>query len=275
MRLRYPGTCRLCGAALPAKADAIYERASKTVRCAFHEGHELSNVPTDEDPQRPIVVPNESIDVGTAGASARREYERRRARREERIRTAHPRIGGLIHAFTDDPQSTKAWDTGAIGEERLGRRFSELATETLRVLHDRRIPRSRSNIDHLAVTPSGVYVIDAKKYRGRPHVKVEGGFLRPRVEKLLVGTRDRTSVVDGVINQVAVVRDHLDDSTPILGVLCFVEADWPLIGGSFHTRGVDVLWPSKLYRKLRSDGPLDIATIAFIHRTLAAALPPA
>ena len=124
-----------------------------------------------------LPVPNaDVVDVGVPGASARREFERRRLGREKRIRTAHPKLGGLIHALTDDPQSTKAWDVGAVGEERLGHRLNELMTETLRVLHDRRIPGTRTNIDHLAVTQTGVYVIDAKKYRGRPHLKVEGGI---------------------------------------------------------------------------------------------------
>jgi hypothetical protein len=161
------------------------------------------------------------------------------------------------------------------GRRRLGQRLNELADDRLRVLHDRRIPGSRANIDHLAVTPTGVYVIDAKKYRGRPHLKVEGELLRPRVEKLLVGSRNCTPVVDGVIKQVAIVRDLLDSSTPVHGVLCFVEADWPLIGGSFTTRGVEALRPKKLYPKLRSDGPLDAETVAGLHRALAAALKPA
>lgn len=82
---------------------------------------------------------------------------------------------------------------------RLGDRLNELGSDRIRVLHDRRIPGTRANIDHLAVTPTGVYVIDAKKYAGQPHLKIEGGFLRPRVEKLLVGTRDCTKVVDGVL----------------------------------------------------------------------------
>jgi len=199
----------------------------------------------------------------------------RSARREERIRTAHPKLGGLIHALTDDPQSTRAWDVGALGEERLGHRLDELVTDRLQVLHDRRITRSRANIDHLAATPTGVYVIDAKKYRGRPALKVEGGLLRPRVEKLLVGTRNCTPLVDGVIKQVAIVRDQLDDSVPVHGVLCFVEADWPLIGGSFVTRGVEALWAKKLYPKLRSDGPFGEEAIATLYRTLAGALKPA
>ena len=125
------------------------------------------------------------------------------------------------------------------------------------------------------MTPTGVYVIDAKRYRGRPHLKVEGGLVRPRVEKLLVGSRNCSSVVDGVIKQVTMVRHQLDASVPVHGVLCFVEADWPLIGGSFTTRGVEAISPKKLYPKLRSDGPLDIETIAMVHRALAGALKPA
>ena len=135
--------------------------------------------------------------------------------------------------------------------------------------------RSRANIDHVAVTSTGVYVIDAKKYKGRPRLRVDGGLLRPRVERLMVGTRDRTKVVDGVLKQVGVVRAVVGDDVPIHGVLCFVDADWPLIGGAFTTRGVEVLWPKRMYPKLESSGPLDVDAVAQVHRTLAAALPSA
>lgn len=275
LRLRYAGTCRVCGTKLPAGVEAIYEPATKTVRCSTHEDLDRPGLATGEDPSAPVVLSDAAVEAGTPGASARREFERRRARNRERLQTAHPKLGGLIRALTGDPQSTKAWEVGAVGEERLGRRLNEFATAKLRVLHDRRIPGSRANIDHLAVTPTGVYVIDAKRYRGRPHLRVEGGLLRPRVEKLLVGTRNCTPVVDGVIKQVTAVRDHLDDCVPVHGVLCFVDADWPLIAGSFTTRGVEALWPKKLYPKLRSDGPLDVETIATVHRSLAAEFSPA
>ena len=144
-------------------------------------------------------------------------------------------------------------------------------------MHDRRIPRSRANIDHLAVTANGIYVIDAKNYRGRPHLTVEGGLLRPRTEKPLVGTRHCSSLVDGVLKQVEVVRAQLADAdeVPIHGVLCFVEAEWPLLGGSFTTRGVQVLWPKKLYRQLEGAGELSPGVIDGLHRRLARALPPA
>ena len=65
--------------------------------------------------------------AGVAGGSARREYERRAARREAEVRGAHPRIGGLILALTDEPQSTRAWGVGARGEEMLGKGLDSLA----------------------------------------------------------------------------------------------------------------------------------------------------
>ena len=125
------------------------------------------------------------------------------------------------------------------------------------------------------MTATGIYVIDAKKYKGRPHLKIEGGLVRPRVERLLVGSRDCTKLVDGVLKQVGVVRELLDDEVPVHGVLCFVDADWPLIGGTFTTRGAQALWPKKLYTKLQTDGPISADAAAEIHRKLAQALPPA
>lgn len=264
MRLRFAGTCRVCDVELPATTEAIYERDTKTVRCLSH--------PAADQPE---LVEETPIDAGTPGASARREFERRRAGREKRIRTKHPKLGGLLHALSDEPQTTTSWDTGALGEERLGSRLNEFSSDRMRVLHDRRIPGSRANIDHLAVTPTGIYVIDAKRYAGRPHLKIDGGLFRPRVEKLLVGSRDCTKLVDGVLKQVDVVKGAIGADIPVHGVLCFVEADWPLIGGSFITRGVEALRPKKLYPKLKSDGPITSDAIGEMCRTLAAALPPA
>jgi len=215
----------------------------------------------------------EMVDPGTAGASARREFERRKAAREARIRAKYPKLGGLILAVSDDPQSTTAWNTGALGEEKLGGSLDRLACESIRLLHDRRLPKSRANIDHLAVTPTGVYVIDAKKYRGRPHLQIDGGLFRPRVERLLIGSRHCTKLVDRILKQVDIVRGILDPGVPVRGVLCFVEANWPLLGGNFTTRDVHALWPKKLYPQLQAEGPLTADAIGELHRTLAQALP--
>lgn len=272
IRLRSAGRCRVCQIELPATSDAFHGRASRTVRC-------LTCVSAPEDvAEAPHSAPDElrrEVSLGVPGASARREFERRHAGREERIRREHGRLGGLILAISDDPQSTRAWDTGALGEERLGARLNELAGDTVRVLHDRRIPGSRANIDHLVVTRNGIVVIDAKRYRGRPRLLVEGGLIRPRVERLVVGRRDCTNVVDGLLTQLDVVRRVVGDATAVRGALCFIEADWPLVGGAFITRGIDVLWPRMLYPKLTAGGPLSVQDVCGLHRLLGEALRPA
>lgn len=232
MRLRYAGICRLCGLALAVKQEAVYERASKTVRCV-----QCGAEPVESRPD-------------VAGGSARREYERRKQARDDRIRTKHPKLGGLILALSDDPQSTRAWEQGAIGEELLAARMKDLP-ETTQVLHDRRVPGTRANIDHIIVAPSGVWVVDAKRYKGRPALQVDGGIFRPRVESLRVAGRDKTKLVAGVQTQVERVATAVNDPTvPVTGALCFIEADWPLIGGSFTVNGVHVLWPRLLVKRL-------------------------
>ncbi|UFU01864.1 NERD domain-containing protein [Ruania suaedae] len=261
MKLRYAGRCRLCGSELPARADAIYERANKTVRCVACPAGTPVAESVDEAESASIAVVSPD-DAGVAGSSARREYERRKARNEQRLRQKWGKLGGVAVAFSEDKQRTKAWATGAVGEERLGAHLDALASESIAVLHDRRIPGSRANIDHMAITPAGIWVIDAKKYKGRPLLRVEGGILRPRVEKLLVGRRDCTQLVDGVINQVDLVRAVVGD-LPVTGVLCFVDADWPLIGGDFTTRGVHTLWPRRLTKLLAAGegGAVDVPAV--------------
>lgn len=262
MKLRYAGVCRLCGIDLPARADAIYERATKTVRCVECS----SDVASSEgdvslEDQSGSVEPAPEPDAGVAGSSARREYERRKAKDEERLRQKWGRLGGIAVALFDEKQSTKAWATGAVGEERLGVRLDSLVSESIAVLHDRRIPGSKANIDHIAVTTAGIWVIDAKRYKGKPQLRIEGGILRPRVEKVLVGRRDCTKLVDGVLKQVELVRDLVGE-VPVTGALCFVEADWPLIGGAFSTRGVHALWPKRLAKLLTDvDGSVEVAAV--------------
>lgn len=261
MKLRYAGACRLCGTELPARAEAIYERTTKTVRCVECPTAIEAVAPVAEGQPDGSSIVIVAEDPGVAGSSARREYERRKAKDEERLRQKWGRLGGIAVALSDEKQSTKAWATGAVGEERLGSRLDSLASDDIAVLHDRRIPGTKANIDHIAITRAGIWVIDAKRYKGRPELKIEGGLMRPRVEKVLVGRRDCTKLVDGMLKQVGLVRDLLGD-IPITGSLCFVEADWPLIGGAFATRGVQVLWPKRLAKLLvEAEGTVEVAAV--------------
>ena len=76
---------------------------------------------------------------------------------------------GVYLALTNDPQSTAAWAQGSRGERLLGEYLEKIQDEeVVVVLHDRRIPGTRANIDHVAVTRSGVvWAIDAKNYTGK------------------------------------------------------------------------------------------------------------
>jgi hypothetical protein len=179
--------------------------------------------------------------------------------------------------MTDDPQSTKAWATGAAGEAVLGRRLDGLVNDSTFVLHDRRIPPTKANIDHIVVSSSGVFVMDAKKYKGRPTLRVDGGFFRPRVEKLIVGSRDQTKLVDGVKGQVNKVQAALAAAdlgdVPVAGMLCFVEADWPLFGGDFSISDIRVLWPKKAATEIATPGSVDSEVTRRTYRALAEAFP--
>lgn len=56
-------------------------------------------------------------------------------------------------------------------------------------------------------------------------------------------------------------------------MLCFVDADWPLIGGAFSIDDVDVLWPKKAAQLLNNDGPLTSEQVSTIHQHLAVTFP--
>ena len=73
----------------------------------------------------------------------------------------------IARAFWGPRQETEAWRKGAEGEERLGRRLQKLERHGFRVLHDRLVPGSRANVDHLVIGPTGLFAVDAKNYSGK------------------------------------------------------------------------------------------------------------
>jgi hypothetical protein len=191
-----------------------------------------------------------------------------------RVRAAHPRVGGLILALTDEPQSTKAWAQGAEGERLLGARLDDLAAEGSIVLHDRRIPGTRANIDHLVVASSGVWVIDAKRYRAEVR-QVDVGGWRRRDDRLYVGRRDCTALIAGMDVQVAAVRAALaaaEAAPAISAVICFLGAEWPLFPKPLRFGDVTVTWSKALLQQSRQAGPLTPEAIEAYGRRLDRAL---
>src|SRR5687767_11986945 len=73
-------------------------------------------------------------------------------------------------------RQAERWRRGAEGEEATAAALAALPSSWI-VIHDVVWPgRKLANIDHIAVGPSGVFVIDSKNWSG--HVRVEQGVLR-------------------------------------------------------------------------------------------------
>lgn len=200
-----------------------------------------------------LLPSSESVDRGQAGASAAR-----------------------TSAAPPEPQHVRSWATGVPGEERVGHVLDSI--EGIVALHDRKVPGSRANLDHLAVTPAGVWAIDSKRYPGaRIELRDVGGLLR-RDERLYVGGRDRTHLVESMAWQVEAVSKVLGELEETVGVrplLCFVESTWGWLAKPFMVQDVTVCWPSALPDILARPGPLAAAEREWLAAALAEALPPA
>ena len=163
MSLRYAGSVQdVFGASRgPGTRRGTTRRRSRSSACvAFPKGAQrrakrlgcrpmsvVSADPADEAPP--------AIDHGTAGFGARKEYDRRVAKREQAIEAkwGTGRMGRFVKFVSDHPQSTSAWAKGARGEELLGRRLNDELDGKAAVLHDRKMPGTSANIDHIVIGP--------------------------------------------------------------------------------------------------------------------------
>jgi hypothetical protein len=174
----------------------------------------MPDEPDDEPPlrlpslQRATAARRERRALGTPGAAAQAEYRRRRTvehaawARTLPLRlaaTALAGIGGLLLAavaglplpasllsamvlvgaawwrlrFRLSPE-TEAWRRGAEGERQVARLLEPLVRQGWGVQHDLRVPGSKANVDHVVIGPPGVFVVDAKNYRGRLRLSHDG-----------------------------------------------------------------------------------------------------
>jgi hypothetical protein len=164
-----------------------------------HLGDDPDELLAGTDADRPVVAVRVRATVGHPGGSARARWRRLRAAEWAAwMRTLPWRVaailcigaaGGLLGSllaprlglvvgglaalaagwglrFRASPDAV-AWRRGAAGERRTARLLNPLERHGWAILHDLALPGSRANIDHLAIGPGGVFVIDSKQYRGR------------------------------------------------------------------------------------------------------------
>jgi hypothetical protein len=157
---------------------------------------------------RPVVAVRVRATVGRPGASAEAAYRQRRAGELTRWMRGLPwraaltlgagTLAGLLAPrlsllagvaaacvagwalrFRPSPEA-RAWRRGAVGERRTARLLGRLERHGWAVLHDLVVPGSRANIDHLAIGPGGVFVIDSKLYSGKLHLAPGGSLWHGR-----------------------------------------------------------------------------------------------
>lgn len=174
--------------------------------------------------------------------------------------------------LSDDPD-------GPVDDRPFRERLDSLVGSDLVVLDDRLIPGTRETIQHLVITRNRIWVISQQHDPFIPERRVEGGIIRNRVERLVVGSLDATVLVGDMLKQVGHVRAVVGKRR-ITGALCFVDAPWPLVAFGFTTYGVEVTPTRKLVRHIAADNTeaIDPTTEINVHEMgelLAAAFPPA
>ncbi|WP_197429629.1 nuclease-related domain-containing protein [Auraticoccus cholistanensis] len=161
-------------------------------------------------------------------------------------------LAPVVLALVGEPQHVRAWARGAKGERFVGQLLDQLvaAEPGARVLHDRRFPGSRANLDHVVVCRSGVFVVDAKNYRGR--IEVRGRWTGS--PSLWVGGRRSTKLAEAVDRQAQAVQRLLDATTVpvrVQPVLLFVNGNWSIGAVRRCVGRVQLLAPRSLRRRLR------------------------
>ncbi len=294
--LSHDGTCDGCGRRVARGDRAWWVRGKTTVTCTVCRPPVNTEGPGGAgptEPMSPLATPDpdrtagssdrpahpaevrDEIDHGVAGRSALAEFQRRHDQREHTVRERWGRLAGLVLALSEDPQSTRAWQRGSVGESKVAQSLAKLGRDDIITLNDRLVPGSQANLDHLVVCPTGVFVVDTKRYTGEVRVRDVGGFFSGPNLRLYVGSHDCTDRAVAMEWQVAKVQSALGEApVPVRPVLCFVDAEWPLFGGPDEFRGVLIEGPRSLRRRVGEKGPLDLETVREAALVLAHRFPP-
>ena len=245
------GTCVSCGQTLPSKTCAWWDSAERTVTC-------IACRPTGTTiprPMRPSLRPPVTAESGSGDDSLPHEYQRSVAtlRRRPGVIFGEQIIGDLGAHLIDESAPTSSRVEGPSDDGVLAAFLDREVGHVATLLHDRRVPATRNNIDHLVVSSTGIWVIDVEDHPGKVERRNAGGRFAPD-PRLFVAQSDKTELVAGVAERAAAVEQVLAtvgfSSIPIRGCLCFNDADWPFRPKPFSIDGVWVGWPRALVKTL-------------------------
>lgn len=141
-----------------------------------------------------------------------------------------------------------SWAVGAAGEARTAKLLAPLVRRGHAVvLHDRAIPGSRANLDHLAFTAAGALYVDTKNWMSdKSQLTVQGGTLR-------YGRYDQTRALQTVVWEAEQAARAL--GVPVRPVVAVHGAKVPAPRGRLELGGVTVVEAKRLRGLLRSLPP--------------------
>lgn len=164
-------------------------------------------------------------------------------------------------------------------ERRFVARLDAELAPSAAVLHDRKVPGTRGDVDHVVIAPTGIWLVDAMDDTGRVRRRDVGGW-RSSGQRLFVGDHNRTKLVDAMGWHVAAVRAQLDHvglgEVPVHPVVCLTTSTWGWCAKPFRIGGVLVTWPAALITAIvhhRADRLLDDSTIDLLARHLGSNMP--
>jgi Nuclease-related domain len=85
-------------------------------------------------------------------------------------------IAMFMIARMSPPRWIANWQDGAVGEQWTGRTLRVLESQGWRIFHD--LTASHGNIDHVAIGPGGVFLLDSKRWRGSVSVEGDSAIVR-------------------------------------------------------------------------------------------------
>jgi hypothetical protein len=262
LTLHHEGTCVRCSVAVPARSRAWWDRYSKSVVCVICE-------PVRRDDPLP---PPPAIERSTAAAIAAADWPNGHASDNGHRRGA-ALVGRMMKLLADSPSSTPD-PPGAEGERRLARLLDTELPDAV-TLHDRTVPLTRGDLDHLVIASSGIWLVDAERRPGEVTCRTSGARESTRT-RLFVNGRNQTRLVHALGWQVASVRAQLATigfgDVPVHPVVCFTSSQWAHGASPFEVQGVLVTWPSALVQTIRIPGPFDCRLIEIVADHLGSAL---
>ena len=164
--------------------------------------------------------------------------------------------------------TTSTSATQTLAPTRLANHLQRELSESSVLISNRKSKGTRSRLDHLVITPGGVWIIETKNYKGHVEQRDEGRQYKSDI-RLYVGGRDRSKALLGTGWQHKAVTQALlslgRPEVPVHQALCLDNADWPVIRKPFKIDGIWVLWAPELV-EIVNDAPLfgedDVANLA-------------